>query len=579
MRMKRLLVIALFALLFSGRATADTEQQFIEHRGDRYVINVEAMAPDREMTLMDVLQACPELISDTGKRITQNYEIRIDNVTLMMDDATVLEALKASEISTIEVYLYTSVAISGGGDAGIIDIYLKLQADGHTSGKLLLEGSTRGNGKAYADVITRSGSVTLRGYALANLEYAHGPLAPDGHYSSRQGTQNVHLNVDWDISTDDNLKVKLSEGFLDSKQRLFTADYPFQTPTLERNWMGTASYTRTLNERGATLLAEGGADYLNTRIEDVKQRELFTYYFTEANIPCLDNSLNILAGWEIDYYNAWMRNVDRQQTMFNDLYLQIDYAKGPWVLALGNRFRIINYWHRLYDASDATLWDNSRTEHSCLVSAGYKAGRHFVQGLFNRDYNTPLIDYLYAGYDADNGCQVYLSDFDAAKLYSVEARYAYQQPGFSCSGSVLHRWAASSPVADEKYTGVRATATWRRGPFLLTAGADYFHWQVDNPDYIGNRYYNFFNLRLLPTLLLNGGWRFSARLFCNSRRNLLVETPAHLYASVKVSKELGRHCTVSLDCHDLAGAPRVPGYLVGHSYDNRALTLGFTYRL
>lgn len=527
---------------------------------------------------MDVLQICPELVSANGKRITESYELRIDNITLTMDDEMMLEALKASEISTVEVYLYTSVAISGAGNGGIIDVYLRQQEDGRTSGKLQMEGSTRGNGKVYADVITRGKNVTVRGYALANLEYARGLLEDYERFSSRQGIENMHLAVDWDISEVDNLKIKLFQTFQDSKHRFGSGQDDYTLPGLQRYGMAVASYTHTLNERGATLLAEGGADYLNQSAGDYKQRECFSYFFAETSQPCLDNDLTVLAGWEIDYDNLWNTGYDRQQMMFNDLYLQLDYAKGPWMLTLGDRFRITNYWHRTYNTGDASLWNNNRVENSFLASAGYKAGKHFVQAIFNRDYFTPLIDELYSGYNMETNRLTHNTDYQTPLFCSTEGRYAYQNENLVVSGSALHSWTTLSAGFDEQLTGVRSSVTWLKGPLRLTAGADFFHDYLDAADYTGSRHDNYFNLRLLPSLQLARGVRISSRLLYSSRKNLLVETHPHLYASVKASKDIGQYLTLYADFHDLAGTPGMYSLQLGSSYDNRALTLGFIYR-
>jgi hypothetical protein len=576
--MKRLLTAILCSLLLSGGAFAQEEQEIIEHFGDRYVIHVDALNPDREMTLMDVLQTCPELMSANGKQLSSDFEIRVDNIVLTMDDETILEALKASEINTVEVYMYSPVDTGGAGRCGVIDIYFKEQEDGATRGKLLLEGSTRGNGKAYADVITRTGNVTFRAHALSNLGYARGTLSDYDWYSLRKGIENVHLNIDWNISERDNLKIKLTQNFLDYKERIRVEQGTIQSmPELQRYWGGVASYTHTLNDAGATVLAEGGVEYQNLSFEESRQRDCYAYYFTETSIP-LNDDLALLAGWEIDYDNAWTEDYDRQQTMFNDLYLQFDYTKGPWVLALGDRFRIINYWHRTFNTDDTSLWNNNRTEHSFLASAGYKTGGHFVQGLFVRDYFTPSVYDLYAGYDETSRRRTYITGYQTKMAYCAEARYTYQQPDLVVSGSVLHSWESNSLLYNEQYTGVRASATWRKGPLRLTAGADYFHGYVSGSDFDIDKHNNFFHLRLQPTLLLNGGLRISSRLLYNSRQDLLFEQPAHLYASLKVSKELGRHLTLSADFHDIAGSPQVSYLQLGSSCDNRALTFGLIYR-
>ena len=575
---KRLYTWMLCSVLFCVNIHAAEEPEIIEHGSDRYVINVDAMKPDKEMTLMDVLLTCPELLSDNGKRLSSDYEIRIDNVVLPLEDETILDAFKAIEISKIEIYLYTSVSTSGAGRLGTIDIIFKEQKSGSTSGKLQLEGGTQGNGKAYADIVTKTGNVTLRGYALGNFQRTKGSLTDFGWFSSRRAVENVHMNLDWDISENDNLKVKMTQGFLDGKDKLHDEQESsvIEIPELARDWSGVASYTRTLNDKGMTLLAELGAEYTNTHIEGAKMQDCFTYYFTETNIPCLNNALNILAGWEIDYLNSWTRDYDRQQIMFNDIYLQLDYKKGPWVLALGDRFRIINYWHRALNTDDTSLWSHSRTEHGYLASAGYKTGKHFVQGLFSRDYVTPLIYNYYAGYDETISHSLYLTNALTNMIYNAEARYTYQQANLVASGSIVHSWTTGAVFADERYTGIRASVTWRKGPLRLTAGADYYHETLFFPD--SHRNVNVFNIRLIPSLLLKGGLRFSARLLYNSRRDLLVEVRPHLYASVKVSKDLGRHCTISADFHDIAGTPKMSLTQLGTYYDSRAVTFGFIYR-
>ena len=49
------------ALSVSGAIHAADDDEIIEFQGDRYVIHVDRMNPDGEMTLMDVLNTCPPL--------------------------------------------------------------------------------------------------------------------------------------------------------------------------------------------------------------------------------------------------------------------------------------------------------------------------------------------------------------------------------------------------------------------------------------------------------------------------------------------------------------------------------------
>ena len=113
-------------MLLAGNLFAQEEQEIIEHHGDRYIINVDVLKPDKEMTLLDVLQTCPELLSEHGKRVKSDYELYIDNVTLPLDNETLLEALNTDlvcdaintamrELFLQIVYGRTQSAFSEGG--------------------------------------------------------------------------------------------------------------------------------------------------------------------------------------------------------------------------------------------------------------------------------------------------------------------------------------------------------------------------------------------------------------------------------------------------------------------------------
>ena len=42
-------------------------QEIVEHEGNHYTIHADALEPDAEMTLLDVLQICPEFMTTDGK--------------------------------------------------------------------------------------------------------------------------------------------------------------------------------------------------------------------------------------------------------------------------------------------------------------------------------------------------------------------------------------------------------------------------------------------------------------------------------------------------------------------------------
>ena len=60
----------LFVILLCVTTKFKAQEEIIEHFGDHYVIHVDRLEPDGEMTLMDMLHLCPEMISTDGNDIT-----------------------------------------------------------------------------------------------------------------------------------------------------------------------------------------------------------------------------------------------------------------------------------------------------------------------------------------------------------------------------------------------------------------------------------------------------------------------------------------------------------------------------
>ena len=57
-------------------------QEIVEHQGNHYTIHADALEPDAEMTLLDVLQICPEFMTTDGKSITADYVLTIDDISV-----------------------------------------------------------------------------------------------------------------------------------------------------------------------------------------------------------------------------------------------------------------------------------------------------------------------------------------------------------------------------------------------------------------------------------------------------------------------------------------------------------------
>ena len=138
---------------------------------------------------------------------------------------------------------------------------------------------------------------------------------------------------------------------------------------------------------------------------------------------------------------------------------------------------------------------------------------------------------------------------------------------------MTHTLLSDMPTPDESLLGLGASVTWHQGALRLTAGANLYHLHFDDDDMDNNTFYA---LKLAPTLLLGKGFRLSSVLIYNSKKEA-YGMDAHLFASVKLNKDLGKRCNVFADFHDLAGQPTGEPYLLRQSFNNRALTIGLTY--
>ena len=570
MKKERLLTMVLTILLACSTFTTRAQEEIIEHEGNKYIIHVELLNPDSEMTLMDVLHMCPELMSNDGKSITAEYLLSVDDIMLSIDYEPLLENIKACELSQVIVCTYGSVDNAMDGTTGSIDLQFKEGSKG-VAGKLALNGSTYGNGKLYADIASTGDKVTVRGFAQTNLQYGKAESLSGTTVTSRNGVENAMLFVDWQATDDDVVKFKLSQGYGEQKDRLYNLDNIEIMPSRQRWGEIVATYERNLNEQGAGLYFEAGMNYSNNNLESVKERMATPWWIAECSFPLLKQALTITAGYEGGYTNGWYRGINREQYLYNDLYVQLNYKKGPWIITLGDRFRHNTFWNKPYDKGEESLWSHNRNDHALIASVGYHKGHHAIQGIFNRSFFNPVVS-AFIDYLIEDHTQ-YNTDYKTNYAWRSELRYTYQTERMVVTGSATHTLLTDLPTPNQSLTGLGASVTWNKGSFRLTGGANVYHQHIKLDDSSND---TFFTLKFAPTLLLGNGFRLSSVLLFNSKKDY-IEQHAHLYASVKVNKDLGRRCNVFADFHDIAGQPETTTLLLMQSYKNRALTIGLTY--
>ena len=562
--------MVLTILLACSTFTTRAQEEIIEHEGNKYIIHVELLNPDSEMTLMDVLHMCPELMSNDGKSITAEYLLSVDDIMLSIDYEPLLENIKACELSQVIVCTYGSVDNAMDGTTGSIDLQFKEGSKG-VAGKLALNGSTYGNGKLYADIASTGDKVTVRGFAQTNLQYGKAESLSGTTVTSRNGVENAMLFVDWQATDDDVVKFKLSQGYGEQKDRLYNLDNIEIMPSRQRWGEFVATYERNLNEQGAGLYFEAGMNYSNNNLESVKERMATPWWIAECSFPLLKQALTITAGYEGGYTNGWYRGINREQNLYNDLYVQLNYKKGPWIITLGDRFRHNTFWNKPYDKGEESLWSHNRNDHALIASVGYHKGHHAIQGIFNRSFFNPVVS-AFIDYLIEDHTQ-YNTDYKTNYAWRSELRYTYQTERMVVTGSATHTLLTDLPTPNQSLTGLGASVTWNKGSFRLTGGANVYHQHIKLDDSSND---TFFTIKFAPTLLLGNGFRLSSVLLFNSKKDY-IEQHAHLYASVKVNKDLGRRCNVFADFHDIAGQPETTTLLLMQSYKNRALTIGLTY--
>lgn len=562
--------MVLTILLACSTFTTRAQEEIIEHEGNKYIIHVELLNPDSEMTLMDVLHMCPELMSNDGKSITAEYLLSVDDIMLSIDYEPLLENIKACELSQVIVCTYGSVDNAMDGTTGSIDLQFKEGSKG-VAGKLALNGSTYGNGKLYADIASSGDKVTVRGFAQTNLQYGKAESLSGTTVTSRNGVENAMLFVDWQATDDDVVKFKLSQGYGEQKDRLYNLDNIEIMPSRQRWGEIVATYERNLNEQGAGLYFEAGMNYSNNNLESVKERMATPWWIAECSFPLLKQALTITAGYEGGYTNGWYRGINREQYLYNDLYVLLDFKKGPWIITLGDRFRHNTFWNKPYDKGEESLWSHNRNDHALIASVGYHKGHHAIQGIFNRSFFNPVVS-AFIDYLIEDHTQ-YNTDYKTNYAWRSELRYTYQTERMVVTGSATHTLLTDLPTPNQSLTGLGASVIWNKGALRLTGGANVYHQHIKLDDSSNE---TFFTLKFAPTLLLGNGFRLSSVLLFNSKKDY-IEQHAHLYASVKVNKDLGRRCNVFADFHDIAGQPETTTLLLMQSYKNRALTIGLTY--
>ena len=212
MTIHRLFTLLLTIVFACNSSKISAQDEVIEHQGNKYIIHVEKLDPDSEMTLLDVLHLCPEFFSTDGKDITADYLLSVDDIVLSVDYKSLLEGIKACELSEVIVCSYGAINNAMDGHTGSIDLQFKEGSKG-LDGKLSFSGSTYGNGRVYADIVSTGEHVTVRGFAQTSLNYGKTYGLEPNTIVSRSFVENAMVFVNWRPTDRDELRFKFQQGF------------------------------------------------------------------------------------------------------------------------------------------------------------------------------------------------------------------------------------------------------------------------------------------------------------------------------------------------------------------------------
>ncbi len=553
-------------------ASSTVNAKIIEHSGDRYIINVDEMELNGEETVLDVLMMCPEIMSQNGRTTSSpyymgNYAVRINNINIQMNEEMFLKNTKAKEIKKIKVCINPGVMKGSGNMKKVIDLYFRKNEKG-THGKVAVEADYQASGEVFGRIINQSDKAWIQGMVAGEMAYKY----EDGTSTkSRAAREDANVNVDWDITSKDNLLLQATQTYGRGRENGEPA------ATYNRTVSATACYTRSLADNGAYAMVQVAADYTTYDDKVMSNRSTAPYGLVEFGFPFIHKNIYVTAGIEAGYSAATdlMANyTDRD--MYEDVYAQVDWTCGKWGVMVGDRFRANHFWmSQLEKYNNIAPWEHTTSNNYFTASVWCNVDDHnTIQGTFaRRFYGVSGDNYVFNTVDAKRD---FIYEAYQCPIYVSEVRYTYQQHNFNLMGFVKNE---NKKISEKSVktgsdniltTGVSAFV--HAGVLRLTAGVDY-NWERLNKYGVGAEYSNWVSCHIAPQVSLNKGWRFTANAIYNSRRMSEKENyikfykRPNFYLDVAASKEINKHWLVEAKWHDI----------VDTRVGNRSVSIGGTY--
>ena len=545
------------------------EEPVIEHRPDRVIIFPQRMALDETTSVMDLLMMFPEALNRNFQDIDEKYVVRVENFNYEADQRVFLTTLKAKYVQKIQVcdnpdVMKGSKGINGGViDINMVrgalenDIYIGAEIDTKGLSNTPIANAVYGNGKT--DVLVTA--------SLADPSMK-------GEYGS---TARCAAKVNQALNDNHNLMYDIAARYNHNNDDIYSSSN-------SRYYGSQIQYDGVFNEAGTALSVSGGWEYyddgaqasvLNNLGKD-RTREVWQVYIAELWTPIVDG-LELTAGWELDYANTSMHNMNRTYadppnnsywtrdvryvTYNNDFYAQLDYTIGPLSLSVGDRVMCYRYKHGDEDinhpynliVASATLTPN---------------WHHQIQGSYYRRFNSP--DYIdihssirYNGFGTSATLGNKDLKYQPANVYRL--MYTYSTKKFWAS--VIGRY------IDTRDRVVETQGTYLNEP-ITTFTNDPTSYSITNVDAaftfalnkslsfnIGGSYFNqdltgedaeYYYARISPIVTLPGNFKINAQaIWCSDKSPEKLLTDTDVYAMLAVQKTFWNHLTIAAQWHDI----------------------------
>ncbi len=313
--MKKIYLILCTALALVSTPLFGQGGGAFEIRADRTIVFPQKLELEDNATLLDVLMTFPDLMQKGFDEMAGGYNLRIDNVTMSGDIRLLCSQIKASIISMVQICDNTGVAKGTIGNGRVIDVNLLKMEDGF-HGFVNAQGGL--DAMASPSVEMRYGSVGTDIYANASFTSI---LRDAGRMNNAYATVNM-------------------TNCFSRKDRLLTSLNFQSTNGKLTDGLARARYFHNFNDKGTELLILAGYQYRNPAGTVI--------VLTELNTPLPLKGLTLMAGYEGDHI-SYSGNV---RVSNDDIYLQLNYRSGAWLLTLGDRFMFYRYAFDSYTSSE-----------------------------------------------------------------------------------------------------------------------------------------------------------------------------------------------------------------------------------